>query len=75
MRDDDHAVIFVFHELFQQINDDLAVLRIEVARRFIREDNFRVGRQRPRDGDALLLTAGEHRRQLSRVNVTETNRA
>ena len=74
MRDDNNAVIFILHEFFEQVNNDLAVFRIEVARRFVREDDFCVGRQCSCDGDALLLTAGEHRRQLSWVNIAEADR-
>ena len=35
------------------------VLRVEVARRLVREEERRLGDERARDRDALLLAAGE----------------
>jgi hypothetical protein len=39
--------------------EELRVHMVEVPRRFVREHDRRVDRQRPRDRRALLLTAGE----------------
>ena len=33
--------------------------RIQRAKRFVHQQDFRIGRQRPRHANALLLTAGE----------------
>ena len=46
-------------ELPQQREDRLPRLRVEVAGRLVGQDESRLGHERPRDGDALLLAAGE----------------
>ena len=46
----------------QQIHDCRAGLAVQVAGRLVGEDDARPCHQRPRDGDALLLSAGELRR-------------
>ena len=48
-------------QLTQEPHDGLTVLRVEISGRFVREQNQRFTRNGPRDGDALLLTAGELR--------------
>ena len=50
-----------FVQLPQQRHDLLAGGRVEVPRRLVGEQQLGVVRKRPRDGDALLLTAGELR--------------
>ncbi len=45
----------------KQIHHLLAILRIEVSGRLIRQQDRRITRQRPRHRNALLLTAGELR--------------
>jgi hypothetical protein len=45
-------------QLPEQPDDLFAGPRIEVPRGFVGQDNGRGVRQRPRHGDALLLTAG-----------------
>ncbi len=63
--DDDHRVVALLAEAFQQIANDLAVGGIKIAGRFIRKEKRSVGIRRevdeegPRDGGALLLTAGK----------------
>ncbi len=39
---------------------DLFGFAVERGRRFVEEENFRVAEESAGDGDALLLTAGEH---------------
>ena len=41
----------------QQVHDGFAVGGIEVAGGLVRQQDGRLARQRPGDGDALLLTA------------------
>ena len=48
----------------QQIDHLLAGLAVEVAGRLVGEDDLRAGAQRAGDGDALLLAAGELRREV-----------
>ena len=48
--------------LQQQVEDVPAVRAVEVAGRLVGEDQRRIVGQRPRDGDALLLAAGQLRR-------------
>ena len=58
MRDNDHRHALlseVFHDV-QHLADDLGVER---GGRFIEEHDLRLHAQRPRDGGALLLPAGE----------------
>ena len=46
-------------ESLQQHQDARAGLGVEVAGRLVGDDQRRVGDDRPRDADALLLSAGE----------------
>ena len=55
VRDDDDQ--FIAGQLFQRIEHLFACVRIERARRFICEDDLGIFDQRPRDGDALFLSA------------------
>ena len=43
----------------QQVHDVAAGRRVEVAGRLVGKDHLRIGDDRPRDGDALLLAAGK----------------
>ena len=40
---------------------------VEISGGLVRDDDARVGDNRARDGDPLLLTAGELRRQMPRA--------
>src|SRR2546430_613403 len=51
-------------ELAEQLKNHLAGVRIEVARGFVGEDDFRVVDQRAGDGGPLLLSAGELHRTV-----------
>ena len=51
----------------QQVEHGVPGLGVEVARRLVREDQLRLADERPRDRDALLLAAGEHRRGVARA--------
>ena len=48
----------------QQVDDLLAGLAVEVAGRLVGQHDLRAGAQRPGDGDALLLAAGELGREM-----------
>src|SRR5258706_8088159 len=54
-------------ELAQQTQDDLFVLRVEIAGGFISQNDLRIIDQRPRDADALLLASGKLRGQVLRA--------
>ena len=54
-------------QFLEQIHDRFAVARIEVAGRFVRQEDGRLARERARDRDALLLAAGELARQMFRA--------
>ncbi len=54
-------------QLLEQIHDAARHLRIEIAGRFIRQQQPRRARQRARDGDALLLAARQFRRVVPRA--------
>src|SRR5215211_3023620 len=51
-------------QFLEQIHDSLAVPRIEVTSRLVREQNGGLARERARHGDTLLLTAGELARKM-----------
>ena len=49
-------------DLADQLQDRVGGLRVQRAGGFIAQQHLRIRRQRPRDGDALLLAAGQLRR-------------
>src|SRR6187402_1366356 len=57
--DHHHRLAELVHRLAQQPQDVGARLRVEVAGRLVGEDDRLLADQRPGDGDALLLAAGE----------------
>jgi len=59
MGDDDQGALPVERQPAHQFHDHLASLAVERAGRFIAYDKPGVVNQRPRDGDPLLLAAGE----------------
>ena len=59
VRDDDDRHAQGLVDLAQQLQDRAGRRGIERAGRLVAEQVFRLGRQRPRDRDALLLAAGE----------------
>ena len=61
MCDHDNGLAQILVQLAQHLQDDFRVFGIEVARGFVSEENFRLIDDRPRDGYALLLTAGKFR--------------
>ena len=65
VRHHDDGLALVAIERLQQIEDLVARLAIEVARRLVAEQQRRVGDDRARDADALLLAA----RELARIVV------
>ena len=62
--DDGDALLVV--DGLQRVHDDLGVARVERGDRFVGEDDAGLLHQRPRDGDALLLSAGQRLRPLRR---------
>ena len=59
MGDDHQGLAPLAHEAEEELDDALARFRVEISRRFVGEDDARVIDQRPGDGHALLLAAGE----------------
>ena len=51
-------------KLREQLQNAVATGRIQVARRLICENQWRIVDQRPGDGDTLLLTTGEFYRAV-----------
>mmetsp|Transcript_67009 Transcript_67009/g.132815 ORF Transcript_67009/g.132815 Transcript_67009/m.132815 type:complete len:208 (-) Transcript_67009:1003-1626(-) len=49
----------IFHQPIDRLLDHMLALSVQSARRLVEEEHVRIDEQRPRDGDALLLTAGE----------------
>ncbi len=58
MRHDDHRAA-LGGDLAQHVEHDRGRLRVEVARRLVREHDRRVVHEGAREGDALLLAAGQ----------------
>src|SRR6266851_2036784 len=61
VRDHDDGLAQIFIQLPQHLQHDFRVFRIQVSCGFIGEENLRLIDDRPRDGHALLLTAGKLR--------------
>ena len=59
VRDEDDRAAVLLVELLERPEDDLAGSGVEVAGRFVGEDQGRVVDEGARDGDALDLPAGE----------------
>ena len=59
VRDHDERLPVVGHRVLEQLEDLAARLRVEVAGRLVGEHDGRLRDERARDGDALLLAAGE----------------
>ena len=57
MRDDDDGQPQLLVDVVNELQDGFRRLRIERARRLIREKHLRVGSEGARDADALLLSA------------------
>ena len=55
----------------QQLQHGLAGIVIQRAGRLVAEQQLRILGQRPRDGHALLLAAGERRDALARLGLTD----
>lgn len=62
MRDNDHGGAAVV-DFGQQLDDFIRHLRVYVAGRLVGNNQLGVVDQRPRDGDPLLLAAGQLHRQ------------
>ena len=54
-------------ELVEHLHHGGATLRVEVAGRFVGEQNRRAARERSRDGDELLVSAGKRAGPLFRA--------
>src|SRR5438132_10072241 len=65
VRDHDDRRVKLAIELFRQEDDVFSIFGVQVARRFVRDQNRRVGDNGTRDCDALLLPA----RKLPRIMV------
>src|SRR5579885_564869 len=59
MGSDDEGLARLRAQIGDELEDILAVFRVQVARRLIGNHKGRVGRQRAGNGDALLLAAGK----------------
>ena len=64
MRNDDDGHLRAAAGVLQQLEDVLARDIVERAGRLVAQQQLRVFRKRPRDGDALLLAAGELRWEI-----------
>ena len=67
MRDDDDSQAELLVDVSDEMQDRLRRLRVKRARRLVGQEHLRIGRERPRDADALLLPARELRRVLLRL--------
>ena len=62
--DEDERRLAAALQAEQQVDHLLAGLAVEIAGRLVGQDDLRAGAQGPGDGDALLLAAGELRREM-----------
>ena len=67
VRDHDDRLAVIAVERLQQVEDLVAGLAIEIAGRLVAEQQRRVGHDRARDADALLLAAGQLPRIVPRA--------
>ena len=65
MGDHQNGLRIFLRRFFQKAYDFAAVFRIQIAGRFIRQNQRRAGKESPSDGHALLLTAGELTRKMA----------
>ena len=59
VRDQDDRLVQAGAQLAQQVENLLGAFGVEVAGRFVGDDQRRIGDDRPGDADALLLAAGK----------------
>ena len=59
VRDQEQSFPAPDNNVLQQFKGPRRILGVKIARRFIGQDDSRIVRQRPRDRDALLFTAGK----------------
>ena len=59
VRDHDDGLALLLVQRLQQVEDLIAGLAVEVAGRLVAQQQRRIGDDRARDADALLLTAGQ----------------
>ena len=71
VRHHDDRLVVIAVERLEQVQDLVAGLPIEIARRLVAEQQRRIGDDRARDADALLLAA----RQLAGIVVHALGRA
>ena len=71
MRDEQHGLARLAPDLQQLGLHELAGLRVERGERFVHQQHLRIGRQRPREIDALLHAA----REFGRIMPLETGEA
>src|SRR5689334_21925344 len=64
VRDHDDRLLVLLVQALEQLQDLLARFAIEVAGRFVRQQQRRIAHERARDGDALLLAARELTREV-----------
>ena len=67
MGDHNHANPLIFADIIKQLQYGLSGFIIQRAGRLVAEQQLGVLGQRPRDGDALLLAAGEARGEVARA--------
>jgi len=67
MGDDDHRHALLGRQPAERADDLLRCGAVEVAGRFVGEDDARFVGERPGDGNPLLLTAGQARRKVRRT--------
>ena len=67
VRDHHDRLAVIAVERLQQVEDFVAGLAIEIARRLVAEQQRRIGDDRARDADALFLAAGELARVVLRA--------
>src|ERR1700761_3652072 len=69
VRDHHDRLAQVFVQLTQHFENDVGIFRVEVTRWFVGKQDFWFIDDGARDGDALLLAAGEFRRSVMQAAI------
>src|SRR5688572_10280450 len=71
VRHHDNRLVEVAVESSEQVENLFSASRVEIACRLVGDEHRRIGNDRPRDGDTLLLSA----RELSRIMLRAIRQA
>ncbi|MNL70951.1 hypothetical protein D3C87_1960270 [compost metagenome] len=71
MRDHQIGQAKLLPQLQQEVDDRLLHRNVQRRRRLVEDEDFRLGRQRTGNGDALLLSAGKLMRIFAEIGLRQ----